>query len=428
MEQKLYDVVIVGGGAAGLMAAWELVQVNKSVAILEAKERVGGRIHTLEDGGFSMPIELGAEFVHGKLKLTRWLLDKAGIKYYKVNGTMWRKEESGLEEESDFIEDYNYLSGKFRELKHDIPVSEFLDTYLKEPKYEDLKHSLRTYVEGYYAADVHRASTYAMRYELENSDEEQYRIEGGYHTLVRFLTKELENHGCTTFLSTPAHRIQWRKDNVEVETSRGKILARKLLVTVPLGVLQSDKLIFQPAIPEKIEAAKALGFGAAIKVFLQFEKVFWKETTTNGNDLDDLGFIFSDEIIPTWWTQYPKEVALLTGWLGGPHAEKLKNNTEEDILQKALASLSVIFSIKVEILKQTLKNWTVSSWAADPYCCGGYSYDVVNGEAQKQLLKQPIEQTIFFAGEALHEGIEVGTVEAALVNGREMSHQIIATF
>src|SRR5687768_1657409 len=135
MQQDKYDVLIIGAGAAGLMAAWELVQVDKKVAIIEARDRVGGRIHTLEEEGFSMPIELGAEFVHGKLKVTQWLLEKGGIRQYNVNGEIWRKEAKGLDKEGDFIDDYSLLDKKFKCLKKDIPVADFLDTYLPDPEH-----------------------------------------------------------------------------------------------------------------------------------------------------------------------------------------------------------------------------------------------------------------------------------------------------
>lgn len=429
MEQEIYDVIIIGAGAAGLMAAWELVRVDKKVIITEARDRVGGRIHTLEGAGFSMPVEQGAEFVHGNLKLTQWLLDKAGVQSYEVAGDIWRKEETGLDKESDFIEDYSMLARKFKELKEDIPVADFLDNYLNEPKHEELRTSLKTYVEGYYAADTARASTYAMRDELQKADEEQYRVEGGYKKLLDFLVAELEHKGCRIRYASPARRVNWQSDLIEVHTEKGVLRGKKAIVTVPLGVLQSDQLSYTPAIPEKIAAARALGFGAVVKITLQFSEAFWTQKAyTAGKDLRKAQFIFSEEEVPTWWTEYPKEAPILMGWLAGPNADRVKELSEEDILQKALSSLGRIFSLEPRPLKNLLKGYRVSNWAIDPYCLGGYSYEVVGGPEHKQKLKEPLDGKLFFAGEALFEGIEGGTVEAALVNGRDTAHQVIAAF
>lgn len=429
MEQDNFDVLVIGAGAAGLMAAWELVQVNKRVAIIEARDRVGGRIYTINDAGLSMPIEVGAEFVHGKLELTQWLLEKGKIPTYEIRGDIWRKEDEGLEKEKDFIENYRLLEKKFKLLESDMPVADFLNTHFKEPEHVDVRTSLQTYVEGYYAADTTRASTYALREELQKADSEQYRVEGGYGKLVRFLAKELEERACSIILSSPVQAIHWQKNQVVVQTTTGSYSATKLLLTVPIGVLQSGAIAFSPAIPQKLAAAKALGFGPVIKIILQFKNAFWKEKEhTRNEDMSEAGFIFSEEAVPTWWTQYPKDVPILVGWLGGPNAEKFKHLSEEDILQKALGSLSHIFTLDSQALKRELVHVAIGNWAIDPYCCGGYSYDVVDGNRQKQILKDPVEGTIFFAGEGLYEGIEIGTVEAALVNGREVAHQLIATF
>jgi monoamine oxidase len=429
MEPNKFDVLVIGAGAAGLMAAWELAQVNKRVALLEARDRVGGRIHTIEDSGFSIPIEVGAEFIHGKLKLTQWLLDKGKIPSYEVGGEIWRKEDHGLEREKDFIDDYRHLHKKFKLLDRDMPVAEFLNTHFKEPEYEELRTSLKTYVEGYYAADTTRASTYALRDELKEADAEQYRVEGGYGKLIQFLVGELGKMECLIICSSPVLTISWQKNHVEVQTTKGTYHGTKLLLSVPIGVLQAGRPSFSPALPHKLEAARALGFGPVIKIVLQFNRTFWKEKENTGNkDLGKAGFIFSEEEVPTWWTQYPKEAPILVGWLGGPNAERLKNFSEEDLLQKALDSLSHIFTLESQALKKDLVQVVIGNWATDPYCCGGYSYDVVDGNKQKQILKEPVEGTIFFAGEGLYEGLEIGTVEAALVNGREVAHQLIASF
>jgi len=429
MEEKFFDVVVVGAGAAGLMAAWELVQTGKRTAVIEGKDYVGGRIHTIQDDKFELPVELGAEFVHGDLELTKMLLKKAGVETYEVKGDIWQNEDKSLEEQNDFIEDYSVLNKKFKEVKEDISVAEFFEKHLQGTAFEELRFSLKNYVEGYYAADTNKASTFSLKEELTKSDDEQYRVEGGYIKLVDYLYHQSKEKGVEFFLSQPAKQIQWKKDEVNVVTQQENFSAGKVLVTVPIGVLQSEKIRFLPAIAETIDASKKLGFGPVIKTLLQFDEAFWKNKDfTKGKDLDKLSFIFSKAVIPTWWTYHPKHVAMLTGWSGGPHADDIKNLSEKEILKKALESLSEIFSVDVTQLQKKLKGWHIANWVNDIYSCGGYSYEVVNGSAIKQIIKQPIEQTIYFAGEGLYDGPEIGTVEAALYTGRETAHQMVADF
>lgn len=428
MQANSFDVIIIGAGAAGLMAAWELVQTGKKTAIVEAKDYVGGRMHTIKDVKFELPVELGAEFIHGDLELTQMLLEKAGVKQYTVDGDIWQDEDDELDEQKDFIEDYSLLNKKFKEVKEDINVAEFIEKYLPGKEYEEARFTLKNYVEGYYAADTHKASTFALREELNNSSDKQYRIEGGYGKLVEYLHQQCTEKGVLFFLAHPVLEIKWKSGEVEIITGQRNFTSRKILVTVPVGVLQSETIRFSPALPEVVNAAKKLGFGPVIKTVLQFDEAFWKKKEfTRQKKLDKLSFIFSKEIIPTWWTYHPKNVAMLTGWSGGPHAEKIKDLSNEEILQKALESLSKIFNVGTNLIQSKLKAWHIANWVNDTYNCGGYSYEVVNGSNFKEIIKQPVENTIFFAGEGLFDGPEIGTVEAALYTGRQTAHQLIAS-
>jgi monoamine oxidase len=284
-------------------------------------------------------------------------------------------------------------------------------------------------VEGYYAADTNKASTFALREELSTSNDKQYRVEGGYIKLVEYLHKECVEKGVQLFLSTPVKKIEWKEGNVKIITEHNRFGSKKILVTVPVGVLQSETIRFAPAIPGIINASKKLGFGPVVKTLFQFDEPFWKKKEfTQAKDLDKLSFIFSKAVIPTWWTYYPKEVSMLTGWSGGPHAEEIKDLNNEEVLQKGLESLSQIFNVSVNLLQLKLKAWHVANWVNDPFNCGGYSYEVVNGKEIRQIIKQPVNNTIFFAGEGLYDGPEIGTVEAALYSGRETAHQMITAF
>ncbi len=429
MESKQFDVLVIGAGAAGLIAALEIALTGRTVGIIEAKDRIGGRIFTIEDNAFAMPVELGAEFVHGKLPLTQQFLKKAGVKKQKVSGSIWQHKDGHLHEQEDFIEDYKDLEKKFKEVKEDIPVSTFLKNHLLDNQYEELRFTLQNYVEGYYAANIEKASAFSLCEELTKGDDEQYRIEGGYRQLVNFLEEQCRQKNVVFFLSQPVGQIHWKKGGVEAITEKGNFKGRKVMITVPIGVLQAGSITFFPALPHINEAVQKLGYGHVLKISLQFEDAFWKERAlTEGKDMKDVMFLFSEETIPTWWTQHPQKSNMLTGWLGGPKAAALRLLSKEEIANKAISSLSRIFNLDVLHLQQKLRGMQFYNWSADPYFLGAYSYEVVNGENYIETLRQPLEDTVFFAGEGLHHGPEIGTVEAALVNGRDAAHRLVATF
>lgn len=427
MENLSFDVLIVGGGAAGLMAALEIVLTGRSVAVIEAKNRLGGRIFTVEENGLT--VELGAEFIHGNLPLTQQLLQKAAAKTDKVKGSFWRHKAGQLSEQEDFIEDYNDLEKKFKNLSGDKSVAQFLQDELSEEKYKDLRFSLHNYVEGYYAADTAKASTNALCEELAKDDEEQYRVHNGYRGLIQFLENQCRENGVQFYLSQPVTQLHWKKGDVVAITEKNSFNGKKALLAVPIGVLQKKCITFYPSLPEVEKAVQHLGFGHVIKITLQFEKAFWKDSSlTSGKDLSDLCFLFSEETIPTWWTHYPTNDHVLIGWLGGPKAEQMQGFSKDEIVTKALSSLSKIFNLAIIHLQQILKGAHWYNWSDDNHFYGAYSYEVVNGEEVIRSLQQPIEQTLFFAGEGLHHGPEIGTVEAALVSGRDTAHRLIASF
>ncbi|MGV3527438.1 MAG: flavin monoamine oxidase family protein [Flavisolibacter sp.] len=424
---RTYDLLVIGAGAAGLMAALEVALTGQSVAVIEARDRIGGRIDHVQQDGFSQPVETGAEFIHGDAAITFSLLEKAGIRYYSLEGEMWRHHNGEWEEQKDFIEDFPALKKKLEQVEEDISVSEFLQQHLHEPKYDDLRFTLKNYVEGYSAADTEQASTLALRNDMLNSSGDQYRIEGGYMAVLAYLKDECSKHGVVFFFNQPVQAVNWQQKKVIAKCTHTDFEGLRMLITVPLGVLQQQQIKFEPALPEYFAAVQQLGYGSVIKILLEFEKAFWKEEAfAGGNDFTKLQFIFSDEEVPTWWTAFPKHIPLLIGWLGGPHAEQHVAKTEKEILELSLHSLANIFSVSAAQLRAWLKGSLVVNWQNAKYSAGAYSYDVVNGHRAKNLLSRPVERTLYFAGEALHHGAETGTVEAAFQSGREAAYRIIS--
>src|SRR5687767_1098313 len=133
------DIIIIGAGASGLMAAKELSEKGLSVLVLEADSRIGGRIHTMNDPEFPLPLELGAEFVHGNLPVTLGLLREADIRFEPDNDTMIKIKDSKWNTTEDFIDGWEEMLEKMKSVKVDMSLRSFLDLYYKDARHENLK-------------------------------------------------------------------------------------------------------------------------------------------------------------------------------------------------------------------------------------------------------------------------------------------------
>ncbi|NCD71281.1 flavin monoamine oxidase family protein [Mucilaginibacter agri] len=424
---KNADIIIIGAGAAGLMAARLLTQAGKKVLVLEARNRAGGRIHTVSDDAVGH-IELGAEFIHGDLPVTLELLDKAGIKYNHAGGEMWHFRDGKFSVGDEEMDGWDKLMDCLNQLKEDLSISSFLQDYFPHEKYQPLKKSVLRFVAGYDSANPDKASAFALREEWQNEDNgAQHRLEGGYGLMIDYLVKEIENHGGA---------IQFESAVKSVDHSTGTVTAingsvyeaDKVLIALPLGILQlpagnPGAIEIKPSIKEHQFALQQIGFGAIVKVLLKFDEVFWEQI--GGHDLSNMGFILSEERIPTWWTQVPKHQPILTGWLGGPVAKEYEHAPDEELFEYAIKALSNIFGISYEEIESKLVAHYVVNWTVDEYTRGSYAYDTTTSVKAREVLNNSIDNKLFFAGEYLYSGPSMGTVEAALTSGKKAAESIL---
>jgi monoamine oxidase len=411
MDKK--RLIVVGGGISGLMAARELGD-HFDITILEARSRLGGRIHTLPVENSSLRIEAGAEFIHGNLELTFQLLKEAGIKHVRVDGTMYRREKGEWREQEEMLEGWDEVFKKMKSLESDMTMYDFLQLYFADAKYDDLRRHVTAFAEGFDIADVKKASVLSLYKEWSGEEMENFRIPAGYGKLVDFLCRECESKGCHILTNQTVKQVDWERDEVTVYTTNHKYDAEKAIITVPLRILTvagaPASINFTPPLDDYIKAADGIGMGEVIKVVLHFKQRFWKE---------DTGFILSDEMLPTWWTQLPDQSPVLTGWAGGTKAEQMHHHTDKEILEKALFSLSAIFNKTIDDLKDNLLHSYIFNWQTDVHSMGAYSYSMPSSDLSRKILNLPVADTIYFAGEALYEGASPGTVEAALASGKK---------
>ncbi|MDB5254216.1 MAG: hypothetical protein JWL80_282 [Parcubacteria group bacterium] len=417
------DIIIIGAGASGLMAARELSGKGKKVLILEARDRIGGRIYPLPEKEFEYPAQGGAEFVHGLAPVTKQLMQEAGLSFIPEDGEIWSIRTGNLSQHAQFINTNELLKEKIEALQEDMPVSAFLEKYFASKEHTEMRESIIKMIEGYDAADITRASTFVFRDEqFGKKYGEDGRIKEGYGALINFLEQECVNNGVQIILNNKVNSIQYGPGKVVVTNSENEMFeASKAIVTVPLPTLKN--IAFTPAISEKLEYVSRIGFGGVIKLLIKFEDQWWKEY--KGENLEKLNFLLCNENFTAWWTQYPVENSIVTGWMAGPNAEKNKHLSDDELLDMGVSALSEIFSVQKEVLKNKIVAWKVVNWSNDPYSLGAYSYSAFDTLDAYEKLHAPIDHTIFFAGEALCLGKSTATVEGALASGKEAAENIL---
>jgi len=438
MADEETDILIIGAGAAGLAAARELSIAQLKVIVLEARDRIGGRINTHLD---RFPIELGAEFVHGKPPETLTIVERAHLTLQKIPNLHWHVHDGILTKSGEFWSKVEKLTEEMSEYTGpDQAFSEFLDDYSRKTQIEDIRSIATLYVEGFHAAHADNISVHGLNKTNQAAekieDDKQFRIQEGYNRLAQTLHDDAVVHGASFHLNAAVDEVNWKRDQVDVLTTAGKrFKARRLLITLPLPLLQRrDEVRFNPSLAETQNAANKLAMGHVIKVLLRFREPFWKDLRVLGEHdsttgLKDLTYTHSpDESLPTWWTQFPVITPLLAGWAGGTRAERLSGESDDALLDHALESLTHIFQTSKATLEEMLEEFYTHNWQRDPFSHGAYSYIPIHGTDAPSQLAQPLEDTLFFAGEATNTEGHQGTVHGAIATGLRAAREISRGF
>ena len=436
------DVVVIGAGAAGLSAARALHESGVDVVVLEARERVGGRIFTHRDRGTSIPIELGAEFIHGSAPELDEILRDASLAGCDISGRRWQVVGESLRPADDFWDRLDRVMRRLDpERRPDRSFHEFLNKKPGGRRLSRARALALQYVKGFHAADPARISERALAEGGSPRGDVRERRIGrvldGYDRVTEWIATPL---GDAVRTSAIVRRIRWAPGNVLVEARhadgrpRPSVSARAAIITVPLGVLQAPvgepgAIEFDPPLRQKRDALHQLATGHVVRITLRLSERFWASDwyarQIGTEELDALSFLHtSDEQFPVWWTAYPVRARVLVGWHGGPGALQLSRLASEQLEDAAIASLARQFHLPARRVRGMVQAAWTHDWTHDPFARGAYSYQSVGGADAPAALARPLRGTLFFAGEAADAEGRTGTVHGAIATGRRVAEEV----
>ncbi len=432
---RSFDFAVVGAGAAGLAGARLLSGSGASVAIFEARSRVGGRVWTRPlAGGIA---ELGAEFIHGRDERVFAEAESAGLpilrvadRHVELRGGAWRTLPHVWKR-------FDRLTRGIARVRRDRSVADYIAARGAALSASD-RRLLISLVEGFDAAPIELAGANAIstagQPPMDAGERAPFRLAGGWGSYLDWMHAQLDPRLCRLLLATAVRRIAWSRRGAHLLTDAGEFRARAVLVTLPVGVLQAPpgaegSVRFDPDPPRLRRALAGLAMGEVVRLVLRFRDAFWGSADSSLRarrrpEGEPTFFHVPGAEFPTWWTSSPVESSTLTMWAGGRAARSLLGLGRAEILRRALASLASGLGVAPAVVRRNLLGAESHDWSNDPYSKGAYSFARVGGASAGRALAQPFEGTLFFAGEAITTG-EAGTVTAALESGRRAARRML---
>ncbi|MFN8032410.1 MAG: FAD-dependent oxidoreductase [Mycobacterium sp.] len=420
------DVIVIGAGISGLAAARHLADHGQSVVILEARNRIGGRIWTSTTWA-GAPMDLGASWIHGiDGNPIYQLAQQAGVKTVVTDGDSITYHLPGGQETTDQqsrrLERWGAKAAdavtRYQD-EQDIDTSiraavrNSVDTgALSSLDSAFLSYNLNEYEQEYSGSiDELSALYFDSDAPIEGDD---VLFPGGYGQLTDRLAT-----GLRTLLEHTVTRVDWTRDGVTVTTDKGVFAAGRVIVTLPLGVLQSGSVTFSPGLPaHKADAIRALGYGVLNKCYLRFPRAFWVDT-------DWIGYVPPTDRYGQWaqWINVarPTGLPILLGFNAADFGRAIEKWSDTTIVDSAMATLQTVYG-------PTIPNpvdFQITRWVSDAYARGSYSYNKVGSTpAMRDDLATTVDGRVYFAGEATHRQ-SFATVHGAYESGLRAARDIV---
>ena len=429
---------------AGLAAAIRLGRAGFSVLILEARDRIGGRVLTQADKSSGVAIELGAEFIHGFPSEIWEPLQRSNVKVTEVEGENWCLDAGHLHP-CQFFTEVDRILEKMNVDEPDESFLQFLERTsprTADSRQADARTRALGYVVGFNAADPNLVGVHwlvkGMQAEETIEGQRAFRAVNGYESLLAIFRKQLSETNASFRMQTVVQSIEWSPGQVTIAAHDrdGSLTFESscAVITVPLAILKAPPgelgaIQFTPGLQkEKAAALDKLEMGKVIRLVLQFKHRFWEGISPgNGKEtLARMSFLFSqDEWFPTWWTGMPDRRPIITGWAPFDCAERLSAKSSVFVVNQGLEVLGRLLSIGVGDLQRSFEDAYFHDWQSDPFSRGAYSYGKVGADGAQEALGRPVENTLFFAGEATDTSGHNGTVHGAIASGYRAAEEVL---
>lgn len=404
------DVAIVGGGAAGIAAGRHLrtVRPDLSVLILEAGDRIGGRALTVQPALLSgQPVDLGCGWLHGA-RTNAWtaIATEIGLTVDRTPAP-WSEGGRRLQPDSaaDAAIDAFFERAENYALEGDKSLSQML-----EPgnPWNGRIEAIGTYLNGA-ALDLASLVDYSRYAPGQGPD---WRVREGYGTLIGTYGRDLPVR-----LETVVTHIDHRPANgVRIETNRGILAAKSVIISVSTNMLAEQRIRFTPALPQKAEAAAALPLGLANKLFLRVipHADLPADTQAYGSSTSSATGSYHIRAFG---------MPIIEAYFAGPLAQDLEKAGNDAALSFARDELATVFGGAV---RRQLDFAAISGWAATPHIGGAYAYARPGGSPARAVLAAPVDQRLFFAGEAC-SARRYSTAHGAYETGVAAAERVVAS-